>query len=223
MDFFVYLIESPRADDLYDGRSDAPLLEQALRLHGTPCVLRVATSKDLFAKALTTGLAEAVGAQKRHPVLYISAHGSKSGFRLTDGTQITWKELHDFLVPINTAVNNALPLCMSSCEGFSASQMAMKEDGPHPFVFVVGPIGAPTWGETAIAYAAFFHVLRKKKDLRQAVSAMKAASAYDDWDVVSAEDAKKAYVRLAERQDVKEMAKRLLALATKYGLPKREP
>lgn len=224
MDFFVYLIESPRADDLYDDRSDAPLLREALRLHGTPCVLRVATSKELFVKALTTGLVEAVAAAQRHPVLYISAHGSKHGIRLTDGTLVTWKDLHDVLVPINEAVGRALLLCMSSCEGFTGYQMAMKDDGPHPFVMLVGHRGTPTWADTAIAYAAFFHVLRKTQDVRIALAAMKAASADDGWGVVTAEQAKQAYLKVLQQPDMKELAKRLVRLvAKKRGLPTREP
>jgi hypothetical protein len=101
------------------------------------------------------------------PVLHISAHGNDDGIQLSDKTILNWNDLRDLLLPINKALKGALILCMSSCSGFLACTMAMHPEGEnHVFFEVVGNTGSPTWSETAVAYAAFYHLLAKGKTSR---------------------------------------------------------
>lgn len=100
LQFFVYIVESPSAVDLYQGRSEGHLLQAALRLDGIPAVTRTAISLAAFKAALYTGLREEM---KEHPslipILHVSAHGGEEGLQLADETIITWSELRALLLP----------------------------------------------------------------------------------------------------------------------------
>lgn len=159
--FFVFVVESPSAPDLYHGRSEAGLVRQALALSEIPCTSRCVISREALEAALRIGLPEEMAVWKgRLPVLHISAHGGTDGIQLSNKEIITWAELKELLKPINKAFNGALLVCMSSCHGYAGSRMAMHPDESDlPFFALVGSGGTPTWSETAIAFATFYHLL----------------------------------------------------------------
>jgi len=120
-DFFIYIVESPSASDLYDGISEGGLVAQFIRLDSIQCVTRTAINSTAFVTALTIGLAEAmIRFPDRYPILHLSAHGGKEGIQLSSGEVLTWAKLKDLLIPINESFRGELLLCMSSCEGYSA-------------------------------------------------------------------------------------------------------
>jgi hypothetical protein len=200
--FFVYIVESPSAPDLYHGRSEGERVASTLRLDGVPCVTRTAISQEAFVAALRVGLPEAMKQFPGHyPVLHLSAHGSSSGLQLSSGQVITWVELRAMLTPINQSLNGALLLSMSACEGYSACQMAMQEsDAPHPYYVMVGNCGTPTWSDTAVAYLAFYHLLAKGRLIPEAVAAMSAASGDSKWLVEIADESKQGYIEFLKLQ-----------------------
>lgn len=55
-EFFVYIVESPSASDLYHGRSEGGLVAQAIGLDLIPCVARTAINTEAFTAALRIGL-----------------------------------------------------------------------------------------------------------------------------------------------------------------------
>src|SRR5574341_1196771 len=115
--FFVYIVESPSAPDLYHGRSEGSLLADALRLDSIPCVSRTAINPEAFVAALRIGLPEAMKQFPGHyPILHLSAHGSTGGIQLSSRDIITWNRLRELLVPINESLRGGLLLCMSACE-----------------------------------------------------------------------------------------------------------
>ena len=81
------------------------------------------------------------------PIVHISAHGDENGIQLSDGTEISWKNMRTVLLPINKALKGLLLLCMSACKGFAACVMAM-EAGELPFMAVIGTHETPTWSDT---------------------------------------------------------------------------
>ena len=107
--FFVYIVESPSAPDIYHGRSEGYLVSNAVRLDGIPSVTRTAINAEAFEAALRLGLPEAM---KLHPdltpVLHLSAHGSTDGIQLSSGETLSWQDLKALLVPINTSLGNML-------------------------------------------------------------------------------------------------------------------
>ncbi len=195
--FFVYIVESPSAPDLYHGRSEGALVVNALGLDQIPCISRIAINHEAFEAALKIGLPDAMKQfQGRYPILHLSAHGSTQGIQLSSGGVITWGNLRTLLVPINDSLGGALLLCMSSCEGYNACQMAMQneENVKHPYFAMVGNYGKPTWSDTAVSYLAFYHLLAKGKTIPDGVQAMNSASGLDSWLVEVAEQTRRGYI-----------------------------
>ena len=200
--FFVYIIESPSAPDIYHGRSEGALVAQAIRLDGIPCVIRTAINLEAFKAALLYGLSEVMKMFPGHyPILHLSAHGGEEGIQLSSNETITWAELRDFLVPINSSLNGTLLLCMSTCKGYSACRMAMEVgDMPHPYFAMIGNFGTPTWPDTSVAYMTFYHLIAKGQTIPDAVIAMRAASGDHDWVAETAEMSKQGYIEFVKNQ-----------------------
>jgi hypothetical protein len=83
--FFVYIIESPSAPDLYHRRSEGELIERALNLHNIPCVTRLTISRDAFIASIKIGLVEEM---KAFPGLLTILHirGTSTGTSTSTGT-----------------------------------------------------------------------------------------------------------------------------------------
>src|SRR5690349_12238880 len=100
--FFVYIVESPSAPDLYHGRFEGTRVAETLQLDGIPCVTRTAINSVAFGAALRIGLPEAMKQYPgRYPILHVSAHGSMEGIQLSSGEVIGWLQLRELIVPIN--------------------------------------------------------------------------------------------------------------------------
>ena len=192
--FLVYIVESPSPKELYEGMSEGELLERALSLADIECERRLVVNRDMFEEAIGQDFTEAVeDSDCWPPVLHFSLHGDESGIELTNGDEVSWDELREMLIPVNSGFDETLTLCMSACQGVQALQAAMNS-GALPFVGVIGPTGDPTWSDAAIAYAAFYHLLVKTRDIDRAVEGMKAASGYNGFTIAAAEDARRAYL-----------------------------
>ena len=166
--FLVYIVESPSPVDLYHKRYEGELLMKALELAGIPSEHKLAVNSEAFNASFTVGLQESLSQPNASPpLLHISAHGSKEGIQLTSGQLINWDKLRDIIMPINKALDGNLVLCMSSCQGFSACRMAMRE-GELPFSAVIGHSGDPSWSDTAVAYVTFYHLLVKGYNVQDA-------------------------------------------------------
>ena len=177
--FFVFIIESPSAVDLYDRRSEGDVIRQAVGLNGIPCFSVLTINREAFLYALHIGLKQAMDANLGFvPVLHISAHGSPEGIQLSDRSILTWAELEALLTPLNKAFNNCLFVCMSTCNGYAGTRMAMVQDHQVdlPFFALIGCSGEPTWPETAIGFATLYHHIAKGTFVPEAVAAMRTAS-----------------------------------------------
>jgi hypothetical protein len=200
--FFVYIIESPSAPDLYHKRYEGEVLQKALSLDSIQSVHRIAVNAEAFSAAFTVGVEEAI---KYYvdliPIIHISAHGSLKGIGLSDGSVVEWKVLRDLLKPIYTALKGALILCVSSCNGAAACEMAMSENEEQPFFALVGNSSRPTWSDTAVAYSAFYHLIKKGCYITDAVDAMREASGDDNFKVFRGEEVKKTYLDIIRNED----------------------
>jgi hypothetical protein len=220
--FFVYIVESPSAPDLYHGRSEGSRIADTLHLDGIPCVSRTAINPEAFVAALRIGLPEVMKQfPGRYPIVHVSAHGSCAGIQLSSSDVFTWHELRELLVPINVSLEGALLLCMSACEGYNACQMAMQEgEVPHPYFAMVGNFEKPTWSDTAVAYLAFYHLLAKGWHIPAAVEAMAAASGDSNWVVETADQSKQGYIEFLKTQATPaEVQQQLEAVAEEQTLP----
>lgn len=198
--FFVYIVESPSAPDLYHGRSEGDLVADAIKLDFIPCVTRTAINPEAFVAALRVGLPEAMKQfPGRIPIVHLSAHGGKAGVQLSSGDVVSWASLPMLLIPINECLQGALLLCMSACEGYSACQMAMELGGaPHPYFAMIGNFSTPSWSDTTVSYLCFYHLLAKGWHIPDAVEAMKVASGDPHWAVETADETKRSYIEFAK-------------------------
>lgn len=220
LNFFVYIVESPSAPDIYHGRSEGYLVSNAVRLDGIPSVTRTAINVEAFEAALRFGLPEAMKLYPDlTPVLHLSSHGSTEGIQLSSGQILTWDDLKTLLIPINTSLGNMLVLCMSACDGYSACRMAKQQaDGPHPYFAMIGSYAKPTWADTAVAYSAFYHRVSKGHTLADAVQAMKAASGNDSWILETAEESKRSFLEYLSTYNLAEARQELEAVASEGTL-----
>ena len=194
--FFVFVIESPSAVDLYHRRSEGDIVRQAVELNGIACVVKTAISPQAFDACLKFGLSEAMNSLPGYvPLLHISAHGDANGIQLSDTYVMAWSELRNHLRPINQALGGSLVVCMSSCEGYSGVRMAMHpEDSDFPFLALIGTGNKPTWAETAVGYATLYHQLCRGEYIADAVTAMRVASGNETFWVQHAQNSRQTYI-----------------------------
>jgi len=201
--FFVFVIESPSAPDLYHRRSEGDIVRQAVELNGIKCVVKTAISLMAFDACLKIGLAEAMASMSGYiPLVHVSAHGDVNGIQLSDGYVMPWAELRDYLRPVNAALGGSLVVCMSSCEGYAGIKMAMHlEEGDLPYFALIGCGAQPMWGETAVAYATFYHQPWRGEYIGDAVAAMRVASGNQQFFLEHAEQSRQAYLNYINTVD----------------------
>jgi hypothetical protein len=199
--FFVFVIESPSAADLYHRRGEGEIIKQAAELNGIMCVVKTAISLQAFEACLKFSIVDAMNmAPDCIPVVHISAHGNSHGIQLSDGYQMSWAELRDHLRPVNQAIGGVLVVCMSSCEGYSGIRMAMHlEDSELPYFALVGCGSQPTYSETAVGYATFYHQLWRGVHIDTAVGAMRVASGNNHFNLQHAIETRLGYIDFLKR------------------------
>lgn len=194
--FFVYVVESPSAVDLYHGRREGEIIKQAASLNQVPSLVKTAINYEAFEASLKIGLKEAMEQfPGLIPMLHISAHGFDGGIGLSSGQIVEWGMLESLLRPINQAFSNTLLLCLSCCHGYSGIKMAMNlDEQDHPFFAIVSNPKNPLWSDTAVAYSTFYHLIAKGYSIVDAVRAMRVASGNDCFWIRAAEDVKNGYL-----------------------------
>lgn len=186
----IYMIESPNADDYYNGHLETDRIQQAANFNGIQFTAHQVHTRQHLGCAL-----DEIEPAGSYPILHIAGHGNTDGFALASGSVlITWDELRDRLLPVNARMSNTLILCMSSCEGWNAMQMAYNAATEQPFLAAVGTLGKPTVADTAVAFTTLYHYLCSGKNLLEGVEAMKAASLHKEWNVLTAAQAKEIHI-----------------------------
>lgn len=212
--FFVYIIESPNPKDLYHKRFEGETLQKTLGLSGIESGHRLTVNKEAFVASFYVGLVEYFRHNTISPIIHISAHGDTEGIELTNEERVNWAELKDLLLPVNNVLNGDLILSLSSCRGSSGCRMSMFK-GDHPFGAVIGSSGSPTWSETNIAYATFYHLFNKGVSISEAINGMKTASGNDTFMLIPSHTARQLYLETIQ----KEKAVRIM----QQSIPKEQP
>lgn len=142
----ILIIESRSAQDIYDNRFEARTLKQIIKLYGIGTKSVEIINRSYLEKAINY-------AKKEHiRYVHISAHGDPSGFELTDGDFITWREFDELAWP---RLKNTC-LCFSSCSvGRGAEEL---------FVYhksfcnaIIAPARDISWGEGLVAFSALYY------------------------------------------------------------------
>lgn len=192
MDFreTIYVVESPGAEDLLDGRNEGDSLVRVLKLAEIEVVYFMAINAEMFEKAfdqIETAILNQPDLRTAMPIIHISAHGSADGIELSDGDTIYWDKLTSLLQKIHSNIGPvSLPpplpqdvpkisLCLSSCSAFANYKTAISR--PPPLQSMVGPIRDIGWCESMLAFATFYYttnIMRKQFD--SAVTCMNFAN-----------------------------------------------
>ena len=179
---FVYIIESPSATDLLDGRTEGRALGEAPRLADIPYVYSLTADAATFRTALRDRLIESWKKHDRaYPIIHLSMHGDTNGIAFTNGDYLSWNDLRSELLPLIRAMPNALLICMSSCFGLAGCRIAMHSDDEPHYWGLVGHPGTVGWSDSAIAYMTFYHLFFKGHGVDHCVMAMKVASGDSDF------------------------------------------
>lgn len=201
--FFIFVVESPSAEDLYLSRSEGGIIKQAANLNEIPYWVTTTINLETFKKSFNDGLINALNQYPRFlPIIHISAHGNQDGIQLSSGDFISWEQLRTFLSPINVALQNKLLVSLSCCESHSGSRMAMfLEDDAYPFYALISNYEKPLWSDTAVAYSVFYHLISKGASLEDAVKAMQIASGNNKFNIEFSNQSRKGYLEYLKNID----------------------
>lgn len=157
----VFIIESPSAQDNLDGKNEREPLEGVLKAIGLDATSYIVREPADFTDAFVDianklkNMPEPV-----HPIIHISAHGTKEWIELTNN-KIFWPDLAHLLAPLNEICNDMLLVSISMCHGYHAFEMA--EEGNRPYRCLVGPLKEASWEDTLVGYSVLYHLLAKKR------------------------------------------------------------
>ncbi|MDE7527957.1 hypothetical protein [Aeromonas salmonicida] len=178
---FVFLVDSPSHHDLFGGYSIGMALRDALRAIRIPCFYTLATSKSNFETTLLHRLPDAIHQMQPSPninsipFVHLCMHGADMGVGLTDHSFLPWIELRNLLLKHRIVKGHDPYICMASCNGFNATNMATAFD--PAFSALIGNTGAVLQSDVTVAYLSFYnHLFFKMANLDQAVIAMRQAS-----------------------------------------------
>ena len=174
----VFIIESPRSDDLLTGRLEGHLLAESLRLAGISQQYYLVTDIATF-RGVVRYLKGVITRQRRMvTIIHISAHGDEKGIAFTNGRTMQWTKLAEILVNLNRRCNGKLVLCLSCCKGSYIGLALVKTVKQMPFNAAISAFGSPTWNDAAIAFVIFYHqYINKGVRISDAVAIMNDASA----------------------------------------------
>jgi hypothetical protein len=216
---FVYIIESPSAHDLLDGRTEGRTLGEALTLAAIPHWYSLAIDKATLTQALGPRLLEACRALGKLPILHLSVHGNQNGVQLSSGEFISWHDLRNLLLPLNQAMQGGLLICMSSCFGASGCRMAMYSDSEPSFWALVGNTGNTPWADAAVGYVTFYHLFFKGTGVEQCVPAMRVAAGDPNFLLVSGPEAKANWLAFVQKQTPSQFSQNLQRAAQQVQQP----
>ncbi|HEY9701343.1 MAG TPA: hypothetical protein V6C58_02800 [Allocoleopsis sp.] len=203
---FVHIIESPNDIDILEGTKQGLALGESLGLAKIPYCYNFVTTKQSFEIALDQRLIQARKHYPAHfPILHFTMHGNQKGIQLTNETFITWLELYNYLMPIKQQIkqqyDRPLLICMSSCYGSFALQMALSESN-SPYLFLIGNNESVSWSDATVAYITFYHLLFKKNNhtIYDCVERMKLASDNNDFELWDGEKIRNIYIEYNKQQ-----------------------
>ena len=132
MPSFVYIVESPSASDLANGRTEGRSLCEMFALSSIGHEYTLAVNLEEFSKTFeisdNSRLGEAIKKHQCAPVVHLSMHGDEDGIQLTDGNILGWKALKKILTPLNHLLPDGLLVTFSTCGGAGSIRMSMSED-----------------------------------------------------------------------------------------------
>lgn len=185
---FLFIIESPGAEDFLEDRKEGDTLRAMLELGGIQAKYRTAVTKEAFVASLvelskfspsashySPEDVQISGGRYRirdaplkrtlfHPVLHLSCHSNEELLAFSSGEKMTWHEFGGLLYELNDEIgwiNNDmshLAIGLSSCEGYAAAKRVIHKGKPVPFVILIGPTEPVSWADSLVAFSVYYHL-----------------------------------------------------------------
>jgi hypothetical protein len=179
---FVYIIDSPSSNDLFEGYTIGMALRDALKAIRIPHFYTLAANREALNLAMQFKLSNCVNQMQPYsqttdaiPLIHLCMHGNNDGVALTDNYFLGWSDLRSLLLSHNHIKGYDPFVCMASCNGINASSMVHAFDSV--FSYLIGNTGPVYQNDLTVAYLSFYnHIFSKNATVDQSVSAMKAAS-----------------------------------------------
>ncbi len=199
MNPFVHVVESPSPEDLLDNRTEGKMICDFFDLSQIPYFYSLATNLATFEQSLTNRLIQATEKYNTLPILHFSMHGDNDGIFLTNKEKLTWQDLARYIQPLSNIFEGRLMICMSSCFGGNAFQMAMDQGLNKPFGYLIGNMEKVSWKDASIGFATFYHRLFGRANIDDAFNAMQCASGNSSFKKWSGQHIKENYIELLQQ------------------------
>jgi hypothetical protein len=169
----VFVLESLPPEDSLTGSSlfydiiRPRMLQKGLE---SQCKLISVKSKDEFIRAMDE-LKNKIIYELIIPIIHLEMHGSKDGLQFTNGEFVSWKELQDRLIEMNTLCQNNLFITLATCFGgyiYTVISPRLRS----PFWGFVGPFEIISEGEALANFTAFYDEFLLSYDLNEAIRAL---------------------------------------------------
>jgi hypothetical protein len=148
----VFIVESLREDDELKERQEGSFLSHILRLEGKETIYRYVRTK----KQLAGAFEEFSDSNFRY--LHVSCHGDETGIELSSGEQPSMQELCRMLRPHLAKRRVFFSACGLVTKKFAAELLPGSK-----CYSVIGPSDTLSFGEAAIFWASFYHLMTKGK------------------------------------------------------------
>ena len=105
-----------------------------------------------------------------YPILHFEIHGSSdtTGMVLTTGELVTWNELYQAVVAINSIIGNNLFITLAVCHGGFLIQI-IKIDNPSPYWGFIGSFREIQVSDLLIRYNEFYNAFLRNFNLNEAI------------------------------------------------------
>jgi len=209
--WFVYIIESPSHNDIKHDVYEGSVLKNGLDIRRLQYEYNIAHRKNQFMQLLGNNLFQKIGEYQKFPILHFAMHGSPNGIELTDNTFLDWNEFAHLLSKIKLSIYPyPLIICMSSCWGSFARQMAMRP-GDLPFDILVGNNSPTDLDDLAIAYLVFYNLLFDGVPIQYCLEIMKLASNNFNFEIHNAQEVQKNWqeYQIKMNQNISEVAREI--------------
>jgi hypothetical protein len=133
-------------------------------------------NKTDFLKTLET-IKDDCTTKGHYPILHFEIHGSSdtTGLVLKSGELVTWNELYQDLVAINSIIGNNLFITLAVCHGGFIMQL-IKIENPAPYWGFIGSFEEIKVSDLLIRYNEFYDVFLRSFDLNEAVKKLHEAN-----------------------------------------------
>jgi len=165
----VVLVESMRADDIYDNLLEADAIAQILQLLGVHAVSKKVIDKRHLSKAIREAR------KSKASIFHLSCHANGDGFELTADYDLHWSDL----AGLAGKRLEDMVLCLSACEAgnIAVSEVFAKTECPP--AFIVGPEHDVDYAQACVAWSVFYHYLARrgigKEQMKSALDRMNSA------------------------------------------------